>query len=57
MSSGLEAEVLAILEPGPAPDRRVKLNSLLAAMGRQAQLTAEEFAAFDQGRSDTPDSR
>nr|WP_163501981.1 Arc family DNA-binding protein [Halomonas socia] len=50
----MEAEVREILEAAVAPEGRVKLGSLLADIGRQAQLTDEEFAAFGDVRDKTP---
>lgn len=49
-----EAEVRAILETAVKPEGRVKLGSLLAEVGRQAKLTDEEFAVFEQVRDKTP---
>ncbi|MFF7056076.1 Arc family DNA-binding protein [Achromobacter spanius] len=43
-----EAEVRAILEDAVKPEGRIKLGSLLAQIGRQAKLTDEEAALFDQ---------
>lgn len=43
-----EAEVRSILEEAALPEGRTKLGSLLTAIGRQAQLTDEEFAEFVQ---------
>ncbi|QJQ94828.1 MULTISPECIES: plasmid stabilization protein [Halomonadaceae] len=40
----MEAEVREILEAAVAPEERVKLGSLLADIGRQANLTEQEFA-------------
>lgn len=50
----MEAEVREILESAVAPEGRVKLGSLLADIGRQARLTDEEFAVFEQVRDKTP---
>lgn len=50
----MEAEVREILESATRPQGRVKLGSLLAEMGRQARLTDEEFAVFEQVRDKTP---
>lgn len=50
----MEAEVREILEAAVTPQGRVKLGSLLADMGRQARLSDEEFAVFDQVRSKAP---
>jgi len=47
----MEAEVRGILESAVSPQGRVKLGSLLAAMGRQAKLSDDEFAVFEQVRS------
>ncbi len=50
----MEAEVREILEAIVAPKGRVKLGSLLAEIGRQAGLTDEEAAVFDDVRDKTP---
>lgn len=50
----MEAEVRQILENATSPQGRVQLGSLLAAVGRQARLTDEEAAVFDQVRSRAP---
>lgn len=50
----MEAEVRAILETAISPRGRVKLGSLLAEMGRQAKLSDDEFAMFEQVRDKTP---
>lgn len=50
----MEAEVREILESAISPEGRVKLGSLLAGMGRQAKLSDEEFAVFEQVRDKTP---
>ena len=50
----MEAEVREILESAIKPGGRVKLGSLLAEMGRQARLTDEEFAIFEQVRDKMP---
>lgn len=47
----MESEVREILESVVSPQGRVKLGSLLADMGRQAKLSAEEFAVFEGVRS------
>ena len=49
-----EAEVRAILENAVKPEGRVKLGSLLADIGRQANLTDDEFAVFEQTREKAP---
>jgi plasmid stability protein len=46
----MEAEVRDILEAAVSPKGRVKLGSLLADIGRQARLSDEEFAVFEQAR-------
>lgn len=38
----------AILEEAVKPEGRVRLGSLLADLGRRAELTDEDFAAFAQ---------
>ena len=50
----MEAEVREILESAVNPQGRVKLGSLLADLGRQARLSDEEFATFEQVRSKAP---
>ena len=50
----MEAEVREILESAISPKGRVKLGPLLADMGRQAKLSDEEFAVFEQVRDRTP---
>jgi plasmid stability protein len=50
----MEAEVREILATAVSPAGRVKLGSLLADLGRQARLTDEEFAVFEQVRDKTP---
>lgn len=50
----MEAEVRAILASAVSPQGRVKLGSLLAAVGRQARLSDEEVAVFNQLRDKTP---
>jgi plasmid stability protein len=50
----MEAEVRRILESAVSPQRRVKLGSLLADMGREAKLTDKECAVFEQVRDKTP---
>ena len=49
-----EAEVRDILESAVKPEGRIKLGSLLADAGRQARLTDEEFAVFEQVRDKAP---
>lgn len=48
-----EAEVRAILEDAVKPEGRIRLGSLLAAIGRRVGLNDEEFAVFAQ-RDRTP---
>ena len=43
-----EAEVRAILEEAVRPEGRTRLGSLLAEIGREAKLSDEEFAVFEQ---------
>lgn len=50
----MEAEVREILEAAVAPEGRVKLGSLLADIGKEAKLTDDEFAVFEQARDKTP---
>lgn len=52
--NSMEAEVRQILEAAISPPGRLKLGSLLADMGRQARLSDEEAAVFDQVRVQTP---
>jgi len=49
----IEAEVREILESAVIPVGRVKLGSLLAEIGRKAELSDAEFAVFDQLRRKT----
>jgi plasmid stability protein len=51
----MEAEVREILASAVSPQVAVKLGSLLDDMGRQAQLTDQEFAVFEQIRDKSPD--
>lgn len=48
-----ESEVRAILKDAVLPEGRVKLGTLLYDIGREAKLTDEELANFDQ-RDRTP---
>jgi antitoxin FitA len=50
----MEAEVRDILALAISPKGHVKLGSLLADVGRQARLSDEEFAVFDQVRDKAP---
>ena len=52
-----EAEVRAILKQTVKPRDRVKLGSLLAEMGRELKLTAEEIALIEQVRDKSPARR
>lgn len=49
-----EAEIRDILESAVKPKGRIKLGSLLAEIGREAKLTDDESAIFDQVRDKTP---
>ena len=49
-----EAEVRAILEEAVRPEGRLKLGSLLAAIGRRAKLSDEESEVFEQVRDRSP---
>lgn len=52
--NSMEAEVREILAAAVSPQGRVKLGSLLAEMGREANLKDDEFAIFEQVRDKTP---
>jgi plasmid stability protein len=49
-----EAEIRDILEKAVKPEGRVKLGSLLAAIGREAGLTNEDVELIQQHRDRTP---
>lgn len=51
-----EAEIRDILEKVAKPEGRLKLGSLLAEIGREAKLSAEEWATFEAAleRDKTP---
>ena len=49
-----EAEIREILEAATRPAERVKLGSLLAAIGREAELTDEDVEHINQLRDRTP---
>jgi plasmid stability protein len=49
-----EAEIRDILEKAARPEGRVKLGTLLAAIGREAGLTDEDVASILQYREKTP---
>jgi len=52
----IEAEVRAILDEVVKPEGRVKLGSLLADIGRRAELTDEDISVFEQIRDKAPSS-
>lgn len=47
----IEAEMRDILESAVRPQGRMKLGSLLTAIGRDIRLTDDELALFDQDRT------
>jgi plasmid stability protein len=49
-----EAEIRDILEKAVKPEGRIKLGSLLAAMGRDAGLRNEDVEALARHRDQTP---
>jgi len=49
-----EAEIRDILEAAVRPSGRVKLGSLLAAIGRDAELSNSDVEALQQQRDRTP---
>ncbi|MET7242623.1 plasmid stabilization protein [Methylobacterium sp. EM32] len=49
-----EAEMRDILEAAVRPTHRVKLGTLLSAIGREAGLTEVELEPFDRLRGETP---
>lgn len=49
-----EAEIRDILEKAAKPEGRVKLGSLLAAIGRDAELTDEDVDSLAGARDKTP---
>lgn len=49
-----EAEIRDILEAAVRPSGRVKLGSLLAAIGRDAELSNSDVEALQQQRDMTP---
>ncbi|MGA1804995.1 FitA-like ribbon-helix-helix domain-containing protein [Rhizobium tumorigenes] len=49
-----EAEIRDILEAAVRPSGRVKLGSLLAAIGRDAKLSDSDVEALQQQRDRTP---
>jgi antitoxin FitA len=50
----MESEVREILQSAVSPQGRMKLGTLLADMGKQAKLSDEEFAVFEQVRDKAP---
>ena len=50
----VEAELRTILEAAVRQPGRVKLGSLLTDIGRQVNLTEDEFAAFESARDTSP---
>lgn len=52
----MEAEVRDILNAAIAPGDRLKLGSLLADIGREAALSDDAVALFDEARDKTPAS-
>ncbi len=50
----MEAEIRDILEKAAKPAGRVKLGSLLAAIGREAGLTDEDGERFEKLRDKSP---
>ena len=49
-----EAEVREILESAVKPAARLKMGAALAALGRQAGLTNQDFDDLNQARDRTP---
>jgi plasmid stability protein len=49
-----EAEIRDILEKAARPEGRIKLGSLLAAIGREAGLTNEDVEAIQRLRDQAP---
>jgi plasmid stability protein len=52
--NSIEAEVRDILAAVVSPENRIKLGSLLADIGHQLALSAEEHELFNQLRDKTP---
>ena len=52
--NSVEAEVRAILKDSLQPEGRIKLGSILAEIGREANLTDEDLAVIEQVREKTP---
>lgn len=53
----MEAEVREILESAVSSEGRTGLGTLLAQIGREAQLSDDELAVFDEIRDATPASQ
>jgi plasmid stability protein len=49
-----EAEIRDILEKAARPESRIKLGSLLAAIGREAGLTNKDVEVIQRSRDQTP---
>jgi plasmid stability protein len=49
-----EAEIRDILEKAARPESRIKLGSLLAAIGREAGLTTKDVEVIQRSRDQTP---
>jgi plasmid stability protein len=49
-----EAEIRDIIEAAVRPSERVKLGSLLAAIGRDAELSNSDVEALQQNRDKVP---
>lgn len=52
----VEPEATQPVESAVVPDERIRLGSLLAEIGREACLTDEELAVFEQVRDSAPAS-
>lgn len=49
-----EAEIRDIIEAAVRPSERIKLGSLLAGIGRDADLSNSDVEALQQDRDETP---
>ena len=49
-----EAEVREILAAVVTPEKRIRMGDALAAIGRNLELTNEDFAVLDHVRDTTP---
>ncbi len=49
-----EAEIRAIIEATVRPPERIQLGSLLAAIGRDAELSNSDVEALQKSRDKTP---